>query len=79
MYTQKFIDKVFSNWEEPEGTNATDEIRVREAFSYVNRKIRELTEGIEYKVPTEREMIEEEVKVYTTLLELARKRLEEDQ
>lgn len=47
-------------------------MNAQEAMKYIEREIRHLSKGIEYKVPSEREMLEDYIEAFSIVLESAR-------
>ena len=50
-------------------------MNAQEAMKYIDKEIRRLSKGIEYKVPSERAMLEDYIEAFSIVLESA-KRLE---
>lgn len=47
-------------------------MNAQEAMKYIDKEIRRLSKGIEYKVPSERAMLEDYIEAFSIVLESAR-------
>lgn len=47
-------------------------MNAQEAIKYIEREIRHMSKGIEYKVPSEREMLEDYIEAFSIVLESAK-------